>query len=111
LNLRFDTKGGLVVLFSYVASLHSFEHFIVLNYHHMTSVSSISMATVGKAAIATIAGLAAYYNDRAIFDENRDMPTYPGQPLVGNLPMLIKYKDKIHDLFLETYHKHNTLTM
>lgn len=79
----------------------------------MTSVSSnTTMATFGKAFLVTVAGLAAYYNDRAVFDERRpNITTEPGSPLVGNLPMLIQYKDRIHDMFLELYHKYNSLTM
>lgn len=76
----------------------------------MTTI--ITAGTIGKVALASIVGLAAYYNDRAIFDENRKGIVYqPGQPLVGNLPMLIQYKDQIHDLFLEAYHRFDTLTL
>ncbi|KAI8074739.1 hypothetical protein BC940DRAFT_48523 [Gongronella butleri] len=78
----------------------------------MSSTSFLTAGTVGKAALATIAGLAAYYNDRAIFDENRKgIPYQPGLPLVGNLPMLLQYKDQIHDLFLEAYHRYQSLTL
>ncbi|KAI8098997.1 cytochrome P450 [Halteromyces radiatus] len=74
--------------------------------------SIFTTGIIGKAALATIVGLAAYYNDRAIFDENRKGIVYqPGHPLVGNLPLLIQYKDQIHDLFLEAYHRYNALTI
>jgi fatty acid omega-hydroxylase len=79
----------------------------------MSSTSTtLTAATVGKAALATLVGLAAYYNDRAIFDENRKgIPYQPGLPLVGNLPLLIEHKDQIHDMFLEAYHRYNVLTL
>ncbi|CAO3595957.1 unnamed protein product [Absidia cylindrospora] len=74
--------------------------------------SAITAGTIGKAALATVVGLAAYYNDRAIFDENRKgIPYQPGLPLVGNLPLLIQYKDQIHELFLEAYHRYEALTI
>ncbi|CAO3598708.1 unnamed protein product [Absidia cylindrospora] len=76
------------------------------------TASAFTASTVGKVAFATVTALAAYYNDRAIFDENREgMINYRGLPLVGNLPLLIQNKDKIHDMLLETYHQHKALTI
>ncbi|KAI9490196.1 cytochrome P450 [Zychaea mexicana] len=59
---------------------------------------------VGGAALAGITLLAAYYHDRAIFDENREgITTQAGWPLVGNLPILLRYKDQIHDFLFESF--------
>ncbi|ORX57515.1 cytochrome P450 [Hesseltinella vesiculosa] len=78
----------------------------------MSSTSFLTAGTVGKAALATIVGLAAYYNDRAVFDENRKgIANEPGYPLIGNLPMLIQAKDSIHDLMLEVYHQRQQMTI
>ncbi|ORZ18085.1 cytochrome P450 [Absidia repens] len=76
------------------------------------TASAFTTSTVGKVAFATATALVAYYNDRAIFDENRvGMVNYRGLPLVGNLPLLIQNKDKIYDMLLETYHQHKALTI
>ncbi|KAI8146652.1 cytochrome P450 [Fennellomyces sp. T-0311] len=67
---------------------------------------------VGGAALAGVTLLAAYYHDRAIFDENREgIKTQPGWPLVGNLPIILQYKDQIHDFLLEGFTALGDLTL
>ena len=67
---------------------------------------------VGGATLATITLLAAYYRDRAIFDEHREgIKTQSGWPLVGNLPLLLQYKDQIHDFLLEGFTALDDLTL
>ncbi|KAI8366734.1 cytochrome P450 [Radiomyces spectabilis] len=64
------------------------------------------------AAMASISVLAAVYNDRAVFDEHRkDIKTQAGWPLVGSLPLLIQYKDEIHDFLLEGFTRLDELTL
>lgn len=59
---------------------------------------------IGGAAVAGITALAAIYHDRAVFDEVRqDVVTQPGWPLVGNLPILLQWKDKLHEFLLEGF--------
>lgn len=67
---------------------------------------------IGGAALAGTAILAAIYNDRAIFDERREgVKTQAGWPLVGNLPLLIQYKEKMHDFLLEGFTTLDDLTL
>ncbi|KAI9244575.1 cytochrome P450 [Phascolomyces articulosus] len=69
---------------------------------------------IGGAAAAGVTLLAAYYHDRAIFDENREgIKTIGGWPLVGNLPLLLQYKEKMHDFLFESFKllEDRTLTM
>lgn len=67
---------------------------------------------VGGAAAAGIALLAAIYHDRAVFDENREgIKTQPGWPLVGNLPLLLQYREKMHDFLLEGFTRLDELTL
>ncbi|KAI9318806.1 cytochrome P450 [Dichotomocladium elegans] len=59
---------------------------------------------VGGFALAGITLLAAIYHDRAVFDEVRqDVKTQSGWPLVGNLPALLQWKDKLHDFLQENF--------
>lgn len=59
---------------------------------------------VGGAALVGVAALALIYHDRAVFDEHReDIKTQPGWPLVGNLPILLQWKDRIHEFLLEGF--------
>jgi len=64
------------------------------------------------AAAAVIGALAAKYNDRAVFHPARaDIARHPGWPLIGNLPMLLQYKDKIYDFFAEGFDETHSPTM
>lgn len=59
---------------------------------------------IGGAALAGVTALAIIYHDRAVFDERReDIKTQPGWPLVGNLPILLQWKDRIHEFLLEGF--------
>ncbi|CDS12727.1 hypothetical protein LRAMOSA04912 [Lichtheimia ramosa] len=59
---------------------------------------------VGGAALAALGTLAAIYHDRAVFDARRqDIVTQPGWPLVGNLPIILQWKDYIHDFLVEAF--------
>ncbi|CAO3609763.1 unnamed protein product [Mucor hiemalis] len=67
---------------------------------------------IGGAALAGIGVLSAIYHDRAVFDSNREgIKTQKGWPLVGNLPVLIQYKDKIHDFLMEGFTQLDELTL
>lgn len=67
---------------------------------------------IGGTALAGLTILSAIYNDRAVFDSTReDVKTQAGWPLVGNLPMLIQNKDKIHDFLLEAFTRLDELTV
>ncbi|CAO3678528.1 unnamed protein product [Umbelopsis ramanniana] len=64
------------------------------------------------AAAAVIGALAAKYNDRAVFHPARaDIARHPGWPLIGNLPMLLQYKDKIYDFFAEGFDETHSATI
>ncbi|KAI7858300.1 cytochrome P450 [Circinella umbellata] len=66
---------------------------------------------VGGAAAAGITLLAAYYHDRAVFDEHREgIICMRGYPLVGGLPDLIANKDTIHDWFTNEFGTSDVLT-
>ncbi|CDH48255.1 cytochrome p450 [Lichtheimia corymbifera JMRC:FSU:9682] len=78
------------------------------------SQQSNPLAYIGGAAVAGVTALAAIYHDRAVFDEVRkDVVTQPGWPLVGNLPVLLQWKDKLHEFLLEGFTSldEQTLTM
>lgn len=69
---------------------------------------------LGGAAVGGLFVLSLIYNDRAVFDEKRkDIKTQGGWPLVGNLPLLIQWKDRMHDFLLNGFNELNeqTLTM
>ncbi|GAA5810466.1 hypothetical protein MFLAVUS_003887 [Mucor flavus] len=67
---------------------------------------------MGSAALAGVAVLGAIYNDRAVFDERRKgIKTQPGWPLVGNLPLLIQYKDQMHDFLLAGFNELDEMTL
>lgn len=68
----------------------------VVKHHPILSASG--------AAVLAVSALAATYSDRAVFHPSRkDIPRYPGWPLIGNLPTLLQYKDKIYDCLLEGF--------
>ncbi|CAO0792861.1 unnamed protein product [Mucor circinelloides] len=78
----------------------------------MSSTSNPMLSYVGGAAIAGLAALTAIYNDRAVFDPKREgIKTQSGWPLVGNLPVLIQYKEKIHDFLLEGFTQLDEMTL
>ena len=67
---------------------------------------------VGGAAAAGLAALSLIYHDRAIFDEVREgIKEQPGWPLVGNLPLLLSWKDRIHDFLLMGFTELDELTL
>ncbi|RCH94663.1 hypothetical protein CU097_002244 [Rhizopus azygosporus] len=67
---------------------------------------------VGGAAAAGLTALSLIYHDRAIFDEVREgIKTQPGWPLVGNLPLLLSWKDRIHDFLLMGFTELDELTL
>lgn len=67
---------------------------------------------MGGAALAGVAVLGAIYNDRAVFDERRKgIKTQSGWPLVGNLPLLIQYKDQMHDFLLAGFNELDEMTL
>ncbi|KAI7852169.1 cytochrome P450 [Circinella umbellata] len=66
---------------------------------------------IGGASAAILGLLALKYPDRAIFDEHREgIPTQPGYPLVGGLPTIVRYKEKMHDLFMTGFELTGALT-
>lgn len=72
----------------------------ILLLYKMTSTTNY----VGGAALAALGTLAAIYHDRAVFDARRqDIVTQPGWPLVGNLPIILQWKDYIHDFLVEAF--------
>ncbi|KAG0172070.1 hypothetical protein DFQ28_011683 [Apophysomyces sp. BC1034] len=67
---------------------------------------------LGGAAMAGVTLLAAIYRDRAVFDSHRpDIKTQAGWPLVGNLPVLLQWKEQIHDFLLEGFTRLDDLTL
>jgi hypothetical protein len=69
------------------------------------------LSASGTAAVV-IGALATRYHDRALFHPARpDIARYPGWPLLGNLPLLIQYKDKIYDFFTEGFAEVRSPTM
>lgn len=69
-------------------------------------MASKSSATsyAGVVALAALGTLAAIYHDRAVFDARRqDIVTQPGWPLVGNLPIILQWKDMIHEFLVEAF--------
>lgn len=79
----------------------------------MPSTTSNPIAKyIGGTALAGLTILSAIYNDRAVFDPVREgVKTQSGWPLVGNLPVLIQYKDQIHDFLLESFTRLDELTL
>lgn len=70
------------------------------------------LSYIGGAAVAGISVLSAIYNDRAVFDPKREgIKTQSGWPLVGNLPVLIQYKEKMHDFLLEGFTQLDEMTL
>jgi hypothetical protein len=67
-------------------------------------VKNHPILSASGAAVLAVSALAATYSDRAVFHPSRkDIPRYPGWPLIGNLPTLLQYKDKIYDCLLEGF--------
>jgi hypothetical protein len=78
----------------------------------MSTQSNPIFQYVGGAALAGITVLSAIYHDRAVFDSHREgIKTQKGWPLVGNLPLLIQYKDKMHDFLMEGFTQLDELTL
>jgi hypothetical protein len=78
----------------------------------MTTKSNPIAKYVGGTALAGLTILSVIYNDRAVFDPVREgVKTQSGWPLVGNLPILIQNKDKIHDFLLESFAELDELTL
>ncbi|KAI8641273.1 cytochrome P450 [Parasitella parasitica] len=76
------------------------------------TTSNPLLSYIGGAAVAGITVLSAIYSDRAIFDSKREgIKTQSGWPLVGNLPLLIQHKDKMHDFLLEGFSQMDDLTL
>lgn len=78
----------------------------------MTSAHNPLYQYIGGAALAGVALLSTIYHDRAVFDERREgIKTQSGWPLVGNLPVLIQYKEKIHDFLLGGFNQLDEMTL
>jgi hypothetical protein len=78
----------------------------------MTSTSNHLYQYIGGAAVAGVALLSTIYHDRAVFDERRKgIKTQSGWPLVGNLPILIQYKEQIHDFLLGGFTQLDEMTL
>lgn len=75
-------------------------------------VKNHPILSASSAAALAITTLAAMYPDRAVFHPLRkDITRPPGWPLVGDLPYLIQYKDKIYDFFVEGFEQGGAATM
>ncbi|KAG2186344.1 hypothetical protein INT43_002782 [Umbelopsis isabellina] len=62
--------------------------------------------SASSAAALTLGALMAAYPDRAAFHPSRkEIPRYPGWPLLGSLPLLLQYRDKIYDALQEGFER------
>ncbi|KAI8881812.1 cytochrome P450 [Backusella circina FSU 941] len=78
----------------------------------MTSTTVSAGKYVGWGALATTSVLALIYNDRAVFDSTREgVKTQRGWPLVGNLPIIVEFREKFHDFLLEGFARLDDLTL
>jgi hypothetical protein len=76
------------------------------------STESNTFRFISGAALAGVGLLSAIYNDRAVFDPKRPgIKTQSGWPLVGNLPLLVQNKDKMHDFLLAGFNELDDMTL
>jgi fatty acid omega-hydroxylase len=67
---------------------------------------------LGLGALATTSVLALIYNDRAIFDSPREgIKTQAGWPLVGNLPIIVEFRERFHEFLMEGFARLDDLTL
>ncbi|KAI8980884.1 cytochrome P450 [Pilobolus umbonatus] len=76
------------------------------------SSSNSAFTYASGAALASLAALSLVYHDRALFDSPRkDIKTQAGWPIVGNLPLLIQYKDVFHDFLVAGFAQMDGMTL
>lgn len=67
---------------------------------------------LGKSALAGLVGLGIVYHDRAAFDEKRpDIAQEPGWPILGNIPIILKWVPYFHDFGVEAFTRMDQLTV
>lgn len=67
---------------------------------------------LGKSALAGLVGLGIVYNDRAAFDEKRpDIAQEPGWPILGNIPIILKWVPYFHEFGVEAFTRMDQLTV
>ncbi|KAI7876733.1 cytochrome P450 [Lichtheimia hyalospora FSU 10163] len=66
----------------------------------------------GKSALAGLVGFGIVYNDRAAFDEKRpDIAQEPGWPILGNIPIILKWVPYFHEFGVEAFTRMDQLTV
>lgn len=65
-----------------------------------------------RGMLAGIAALGLVYRDRAVGDEVRpDIPQEPGWPILGNIPIILKWVPYFHDFGVEVFTRMDALTV
>lgn len=79
----------------------------------MSENNTLKLSVIAASASALLlTGLIIKYHDRAIFDEhNKGSKAKEGYPLIGSITDILKEKEYIHELHLNSLKKHDTLTL